>query len=805
MEPLTFDEVAKLINRTGNTTIEQTQDKSLNKEWVLYSGRVQSGSVSFVFDLYYLLADTTADTFRAVASTVSREKDKKAQIVYASSLADKYPSQIKGLKERFENTLSLSEYFSTFLRQQIDIYISRVKTELVHPYYVNPKVEAPSSHSIKNPNPVLSFFTDSVLGYPRGPGALGILLAEPGQGKTYMTKYLAVELAKRKFIPVYVNSEQWSRMQADDLSSLWKTIAHSFRYYEAPISWMEGAEEEFLKVALKAGLFRIIFDGFDEYVLWNQGNVDTFDTMQALSLLAEETGARILITSRTSFWESEISSERSAFPVSPSIYRIQPFDVNTAGNYFKERFPSDPKKSKIASDLFGAISSAALGSNAASFVGRGFFLSLIADLVKRSDSVSPPQEACGIVPWVMEKLCEREQERQKLPLTAQQQLQVFREFASLVISDEKPTSETLQFVIEASVQLQPQQAIELVGTPGGSPGKLNDHPLINRSASKDEWTFVQDRILYTLLAEQLLILTKDSNGTKELARLCSARAFTTSLQTEVATALLDLIAGSKTDNAAFDEIRRLIAALLRTTTFDLGASEAGNASSLACHIATQAVAQDSLKLDKKERTNTLLSLFPEKKLHNLCFSGTLAKYDFRGITFTTCHFDRLIWANCIFDDATTFHKCRFTGGSVTYCEHFGKASGFDTCFMDSDAISVIDAEQIRSERKKYSENELRKDLGHLIRKFLPKEGGAVRTLEERNLLRGSISTSKYRDQIVAGFKKYILEEHRISPRDTKGYNVREDAKDALIFYSGNGVFTGPLADLFDDLKSHLKI
>lgn len=804
MEPLTFDEVARLINRTGHTTIAKASEKNNQHGWARYNGRVQSGSVAFNFDLYYLLADALAETFRAVSTTVGREGGRTAQIIYATSLEDKYPGQIKSLKEKFENTLSLSDYFSTFLRQQIEIYISKVKAALVHRYYVHPKVEGPRSVSIKTPNPVLSFLTDATLGYPKGPGALGILLAEPGQGKTYMTRYLTVELGNKKFIPVYVNSEQWSRMQADDLSSLWKTIAHSFRYYDAPISWIEGAEEEFLKVALKAGLFRIIFDGFDEYVLWNQGNIDALEVIQALSQLTDETGTRILITSRTSFWESEVASESLDVTPAPSVYRIQPFDLNTAGNYFHERFPRKSEKSKAASELFSAISSSVVGSNAAGFVGRGFFLSLIADLIDRSDAVSPPHENGGIVPWVMSKLCEREQERQKLPLNADQQLQVFREFASLVVSDEKPNSETLQFVIEATAALQPQQAVELVGNPGGAPGKLNDHPLINRSHDKDEWLFVQDRILYTLLAEKLLTLTEVSQVNAELTRLCTSRAFSTSIQTEIATALLDLVGGNKSDGDTFGKIRPVIAALLDATNFDLAMGATGNAASLACHIAIQIVAQEPLKLDKKERADMLTSLFPDQRLNELCFSGTLAKYDFRGVTFSSCHFDRVAWANCVFDEKTVFKHCRFTGGNVSYCERFG-VSSFEACFMDSDALSVIDAEQIRSEKKKYSEAELRKDLDHLIRKFLPKEGGAVRTIEERNLPRGSISASKFRDVIISEFKRHMLEEHHISASDAKGYNVREEAKDGLLFYSLNGVFTGPLAELFESLKRQLKI
>lgn len=524
MEPLTIDEVVTLINRTGHTKIEKSDDTKSQSSWTRFDGRVESGGVVFYFDLIYIPSQSTADTFRDIAKTVARKKAIQSQIVYAPSLEAKYPAQISSLKQKSEKTLSLSDFFSAYVRQQTDIYIERITSALVHPYYVDPKVEVPASVSIKTPNPVLSFFTDPAADHPPGPGALAVLLAEPGQGKTYMTRYLAVKLAQKNFIPIYVNSEQWSKMQIGDLSSLWKTIANSFRYFAAPINWIEGAEEQFLKAALKAGLFRIIFDGLDEYVLWNQGNSDTNEVIETLSRLTEETGARILVTSRTSFWESEARSESGESESQATLYKIQPFDLNTARNYFSNRFQSNSKKLEAASVLFEKIAESVAGSRTANFVGRGFFLSLLADLIERSDTVSPPRDQGEVVRWIMLKLCEREQERQQLPLTAEQQLQILKEFAFLVASGEPATSEVLKLVIQTSSDLDDAQAAELVGQAAGNPGRLNDHPLINRAKNRDQWIFVQDWIQYILLAEHLLTLV-EGNRNKELYTLCNSATF----------------------------------------------------------------------------------------------------------------------------------------------------------------------------------------------------------------------------------------------------------------------------------------
>ena len=96
-------------------------------------------------------------------------------------------------------------------------------------------------------------------------------------------------------IPIIIDSTQWQSLTVEDLSSLSKTITHSFRHFNAPIGWIEGHEEEFLIVTLKAGMFRIVFDGFDEYVLRNRGTVRPAEVLEALTKLADPTGARIVI------------------------------------------------------------------------------------------------------------------------------------------------------------------------------------------------------------------------------------------------------------------------------------------------------------------------------------------------------------------------------------------------------------------------------------------------------------------------------------------------------------------------------
>src|SRR5213078_3421210 len=99
------------------------------------------------------------------------------------------------------------------------------------------------------PNPILSFLLDSDTDGGSSSGKLGILLAEPGQGKTYMSHYLVSSISKmnKGLVPIMVDSSQWGTMSVEDQSSLAKTIAHSFRHFDATLGWVAGHEDVFLR------------------------------------------------------------------------------------------------------------------------------------------------------------------------------------------------------------------------------------------------------------------------------------------------------------------------------------------------------------------------------------------------------------------------------------------------------------------------------------------------------------------------------------------------------------------------------
>ncbi len=430
---LDFKEVAGLINASGVTEIVIDKPiKSQKNKWSFYKGHNRLPHFTYNFFVLYFHAEATKESIDKAFYSLKKYTKSKIQVVFAPSMR-----QHVYLEEVFKECAGIrntNAYLASFIQEQTRAYLNKLK-ELEPAYFIQPSYDTPSGIRAKIPNPLMLLLDKDGVDIFRG--ALGILVAEAGQGKTYTTQFLASALCEADQIPIYINSRQWVKLTADDLSSLWKTIAHSFKFYNTPISWMEGNEKEFIRVTLKGSIFRLIFDGFDEYILWNHGKVNPHETLKLLLDLAQTHGAKILITSRTSFWDSDISKSEFDTHQWQSLlrYEIIPFDENSARNYFAGRFPDSSDKEERAVNIFRRLKSADTTDARGSFIGRGFIIALIADLVDRT-KINPPSVRSNvtIMKWLMEALCIREQERQQLAINSEEQLTIFREFAEHIAS-----------------------------------------------------------------------------------------------------------------------------------------------------------------------------------------------------------------------------------------------------------------------------------------------------------------------------------------------------------------------------------
>lgn len=803
MKVLRFEEVAALINHSRITEIDLNPVKQEIGKWALYHGVNKVPHFKYDFYVLYLYSDLTRDTAYNAAKALIDPAT--TQIVHASSVRktnlDELQKHIRGSVAGIRET---KNYLLSFVQDQLGKYSQKLQ-ELKPKYFVDPAYETPSGLKRRYPNPVMSFLNDTMSEISGG--SLGVLLAEPGQGKTYTTQYLATELHKHDIIPIYIHSPQWFEMKEGDLTSVWKTITHSFKFFESPIDWIDGSEREFLDVTLKAGLFRIIFDGFDEYILWNAGKIDANEIYRNLIELAIVSESRILLTSRTSFWQSNISDDVSSSAKPHSyIYRILPFDHNHARNYFHQRFPNNERATTRAIAVYDRVKKANSEATKTNLAGRGFILNLIADLSSTEASLSTEKTELSTLRWIMEALCQREMKRQKLPINAKEQLQILRLFVEEVSCGSRPTSQTLRDIITVCADnLTDTQISSLVGEGKSKYGSLQDHALIQRITGRDEWEFKHEQIYFNLLAEQIISYARDKSY-ESLRGFFDRLRVTGSLLDDLATSMVEQICAPYEAEGIRNKALDIIDALLKCCSpVGKSAEQNRNELVLATTIAFNTLNQlCPIGKERIERTDEFIRCFPERQLANLQFRGTISNMDFGHVSFVNCRFDNVIWANCRFSEKTVFEKCSFLGGKIVHCELFGKVQ-FRKSFFDSSSEAIVNAEKISVGEKEYTRDTVRKDMTNVLDKFFIRDGVGLKTVHEDNLARGLIGKSIHKDTIIEIMSKRILEKHAVSSISGHAFKIQDGAKDSVLNYINNGVFTGVLSEAYGEICKKLKL
>jgi hypothetical protein len=278
------------------------------------------------------------------------------------------------------------------------------------------------------------------------------------------------------------------------------------------------------------------------------------------------------------------------------------------------------------------------------------------------------------------------------------------------------------------------------------------------------------------------------------------------MSTDVAAMVVDVVRNRGGSQDAKDSVQRIIGGLLAA---DREADDVtkwqSDGRKLAVAIATTAL--DRLLgggATHSERTALFMVLCQGPVLRQLPLSGTLAKIDFRGVRFERCRFERLTWANCRFDDETTFDRCNFVGGSCMHCMHFGKAR-FENIVANREAEAWIGSAQISDGKREYSRADLRSDVIAVISKFIIRGGLALRSIEAAHLRKGPIGQSRYREEIISELLAHTIGSHEISGVPGGGCHIRDEAEDAVRFFAVNNNFTGPVQVAFEKLISKLKL
>jgi uncharacterized protein YjbI with pentapeptide repeats len=790
MESLEFSEVAALLNFSSSISIGVSPKKSFPGSWDLYIGAYTIHGRRYPFEVLYLHANASQEGILRAKQDAFHPGD--TQVVFAPSLPKRLRTPEELLKPAAERFVSLPEYLASFVQEELKGYTARLIAREPK-YYVAPRITTPRGIARKLPNPIENFLADPASDETED-GHVAVLLAEPGQGKTFMCDFLVSRLARQRgalhaaqrFAPIYINAEQWSSMDESDLASLNKTMTHCFRYFEAPIGWLAGHEAAFLHTTLRAGLFRVVFDGFDEYILRSHGTVTAVDALSGLIKLAKTTGTRIVITARTNFWESEIASRVNDVEDASDllfVYHMEPFQYDQAVQYFNLRLGDRSRATTRASELYKRLQ---YGGDR--FVGRGFVLSLIADLYERDPEFEATEITGGPVSWLLHALCEREQLRQALPLGPSEQLSILMQCAVEEVRGRHETDSGVMLLVQMENANLDEDAAR------SCCAKLRSHPLIARDPTHDQWKITQGQAKVALVARFLGSRVSLGDRDELINRFSRDADWDPGFYDDLAAMLVEQNAEQSSGD---DErgMRALLESLLQS-------GDAGFAAlpRLATLTALRFVdAHFRAGVPRDDRTRALSTLFPNGRFQELRFSGSISRYDFRGVTFTNCKFEGVRWTNCRFDGTTIFDVCNFRGGSVDHCVGFG-GSLFQRCDGDETGMAVVQAEQIAAGSRSYTDSDLRSDIRAVVRKFISRGGFVLKTVREDHLRSGSISRSRHAELVIQEVGRQILDFHNISGASDGGAHVKADAIECVKFFATNNVFTGPLEQAYQKLK-----
>ena len=488
-------------------------------------------------------------------------------------------------------------------------------------------------------------------------GKLIVLSANAGVGKTTLARRLIHNLVKQissaRTIPIYVEAQHWQKLKISSVHSLWDVIDNSLRMFSN--THLQLNEELFLH-ALRQGYFSFIFDGFDE--LCSQGTAQ-FDPSSVLEELCEvvksdESEARILLTTRTLFWDAQINT----VPDNVKVWFLEAFNVQQAKHYFRRVFGQSTPQCKAAQGLYDELRKQAIPRERTGFVRDQFVnlplcVRMVVDYVSGGGNLLHTQSTEPVLMNFLLAICEREIHRQGMVTQAYSQMKSFRDMA---IGD----------------GMNPVFSIDDLGTtPDGFEeddlSRAADHALLEKDPT-GQFRFRYDFVVPFLRAAEISqwILGANNDFNSLPGSMISTLVREADGKEQVLEQLPNFLESADIDSVM--EKGRIAANTNLSIT--LG-KQAKYLSSFFFHVAQSLVSVSGESgIRKTDRTRILFSKILEIKdggqrmsgaLKGWGFLGVINGLDLRGIQFSECKFNHINFKNCLADKSTTFSKCTFEG------------------------------------------------------------------------------------------------------------------------------------------------
>lgn len=574
-------------------------------------------------------------------------------------------------------------------------------------YFVEPNVMFPSTDDAEPAiAPLLRWLRSNQSSGPN----VAVLLAPAGLGKTTLCEEVfrrSVPRSATGIVPLLLKREQWANLAArGSLTMLDIWSAGIATWYPRALM---GADQ--LERSLSAGVVRPILDGFDELCSFFPSDFSPTEIIAELLDVMDE--GRVLITSRTQFWEENVAES-----VKKHVLEIElrPFSVPQRDAYLLKRFPDAALKRDAAVRILSRLGSKTQSRltthtqapklsferlrRAAMPDVRFDSIPFVVALAAESADVDDPVrlENYGVLfdssdplEDLLLKFCERERLRHRLRLSPAQQLQLFQTLA-------------IEFGPELTAD---DLALALEDTCGDYSDltSLGNHALLVKEGDeyKFRYDFVEDYLIARVVYTRVLGLEPPSAWSDRALKICAERPGS------LVDRCVDLIAGS----AGGDLIAQARAAwAVRPQD---ATAEAG---------LTRVLIELGKRLaagTRRDHADLLLHLIAERPtdrvFEQLRIVGPLVGLDLSGIHFVRCRFVDLEFANCTFDANTIFNTCSFEGKLfVTTCKGFTRAQ-FSNCDLSVFARGTIQKENAELRRVPVTEEQIIDSVQYILSYF----------------------------------------------------------------------------------------
>lgn len=519
----------------------------------------------------------------------------------------------------------------------------------VEHYFIEPDIKTADGSVHKALKGLIEWFDAT----HKGSGSLGVVRADGGTGKTTLSRRLAAEVRKLRpnIVPLLIEADQWRhQLQAEfRIPNVWD-IALA-RCLSAPSGLL--SNETAFRVLVREGLIWVIFDGFDELCLHPQFSTSPPDVIQSfIDDLAtqdeERSSARILLTSRDSYWRSY---EQQMPDEGLDEFLLLGFSNDQKKQYFTKRLEDSAKVhnalrycSEIGGRLYEGVPHEE--QNKERMEGTPFVLDLVAEAFEGPEGADINPYVTDPLEDVLLRVCRRENVRQRLDIRPERQLALFEE-----LFREKPGR-----ISESDLRLYIEIICETNDV--GIQERFRSHFLLRRSPESPNDFLPRYEVLRTYLIARFLakeiVDLRNQRGWRQNAAFALAQSGGSRAQ------VVDWLAGQlrRQPSEVVTEGLRHAFAMIRDPS---GLGSRNKAGCALFAVASRLLGQSDKCARAKALREIMSSGESKDAIDNGFFSGVVKGFDFTGLTLQECFLEDVEFRNCNFDTSTRFVGCDIVG------------------------------------------------------------------------------------------------------------------------------------------------